>query len=114
MTDIVISVPHLRHYLLDRDIVVSNALKKDLVACCRAACILNLQPPKQYTTDYRNRGPEEVQTNLILIPSETAGKTSCYPQLLQSAIEVSLIVRYCLQVGRGSVAPRITLDNIIN
>ena len=58
-----LNVPHLRRYLLDRDIVVSNALKKDLVACCRAACILNLQPPKQYATDYRNRGPEEIQTN---------------------------------------------------
>lgn len=49
-------VSQLKHYLHERDIVVSHALKKDLVACCCAACLLSLQPKAtlvEYTKETR-------------------------------------------------------------
>ena len=39
-----LTVSELKQYLSDRDIVFSNTLKKDLLARCRAASLLNLQP----------------------------------------------------------------------
>ena len=45
---------NIKHYLSERDVVASNALKKDLVARCRAACLLNLQPKANITLEEYN------------------------------------------------------------
>jgi len=53
-----LTVSQLKHYLSDRNVVNANALKKDLVARCCPACLLNLQPkatPVEYNKEIANQ-----------------------------------------------------------
>ena len=92
------TVSQLKHYLCERDVVVSKALKQDLVARCRAACLLNLQPkptPEEYKDDIANRRLSKLilDGGIICLPDTHnlrdgwEDSPSSYPHLLQSGIE---------------------------
>ena len=92
------TVPQLKKYLSDRDIVVSNTLKKDLLARCRAASLLDLQPketPQQYAAEIQIQRKSKLilDGGVISLPdpdnlqSGWEDSALSYPELIQSAVE---------------------------
>ncbi len=92
------TVSQLKNYLCECDVVVCNALKKDLVARCRAACLLNLQPkakPVEYAKEIVDQRVSKLSLDggTICLPDPAhlrdgwEDSTSSYPHLLQGGIE---------------------------
>ena len=92
------TVPELKKYLSDRDIVVSNTQKKDLLARCRAAFFLNLQAkptPEEYSAEIEKQRKSKLilDGGIITLPDPDnlqhgwEDSPASYPQLIQSGVE---------------------------